>query len=303
MFRQFAIVGFAVASAGCAGTWDTITSRRFRTEPFTTMGKMVNPEDPLVVLRADPPRDGDERAKAMRRLKEPLRAKGTQQDQDEVIDVLARSAVRDPSPVLRLAAVEALGRFEDPRAGPILMQAYHAAHGRTGPEPKPADDEPVRQVGATDRPRGDWRRGAERFPLTGPTGFPPETVGVIRCRSLEALGKTGTPEAARFLANVVTEPAAAENPDERGVRLAAVRGLTACRQPESVVALAHVLGKDAGKDAAVAGRAHDGLVRLTGKRLPPDPKQWDQVVQAGVTVAPEPGWVENAVQTAGGLFK
>lgn len=300
MFRQLASVGFVVvslASSGCVGSWDTLTSRRFRNEPLTTMGKMVNPEDPMTVLR-NPHRDGDEKAKAMRRLKEPLRANGTQQDQDEAIDILGRAATADPSPVLRLAAVEALGRFDDPRAANALMYAYQNAHGR--PENAPAPQTEIQQVGA-----GGKRLPVERFSLTtGPTGFSPDTVGVIRCRSLESLGKTNKPDAARFLAAVATEPPPAqESADDREVRLAAVRGLSKCRQPESVVALTHVLGKEVGKDAAITGRAHDGLVSLTGKKLPPDPQQWNQVVQAGVTIAPEPGWVDNAVRTAGGWVK
>ena len=45
------------------------------------------------------------------------------------------------------------------------------------------------------------------------------------------------------------------------------------------------------------GRAR-GLVRLTGKNLPPDPQKWNEVVQAGVTIAPEPTWVENAIHNA-----
>ena len=66
------------------------------------MGKMVNPEDPMTVLR-NPHRDGDEKAKAMRRLKEPLRANGSQQDQDEAIDILGRAATADPSPKVEVA--------------------------------------------------------------------------------------------------------------------------------------------------------------------------------------------------------
>jgi hypothetical protein len=297
--RQLASVGFVVvslAACGCANTWDTLTSRRFRNEPFTTMGKMVSPEDPMTVLR-NPHRDGDEKAKAMRRLKEPLRANGTQQDQDEAIDLLGRAATADPSPVLRLAAIEALGRFDDPRAANALMFAYQNAHGR--PANAPAPEPEIQQAGA-----GAKRTPTERFSLTGPTGFSPETVAVIRCRSLESLGKTNKPDAAKFLATVATEPPPAqEAADEREVRLAAVRGLTKCRQPESVVALAHVLSKEVGKDTAIVGRAHDGLVNLTGKKLPPDPVQWNQVVQAGVTIAPEPTWTENAVQTAAGWVK
>ena len=303
MYRLLPIAGVAISLAltGCAGAWDTFTSRRFKDAPFTTMQRMVSPEDPLVVLRADPPRDGDERAKAMRRLKEPIEAGGTQQDQDEVVELLARTATADPSPVLRLAAIEALGRFRDPRAPGALMLACQKAHGRGDGAPAPPDADPtIRLAGG----RVPGRTALDRS-LTAPTGYAPDTVAVIRCRALESLGRTNRPEAVQFLAAVANGQAAdaADGADDRDVRLAAVRGLGHCRQPESVVALAQVLGRESGKDTAVVGRAHDGLVRLTGKHLPPDPQKWDAVVQAGVTIAPEPTWVDTAVQSAVGWFK
>ncbi|MBX9578832.1 MAG: HEAT repeat domain-containing protein, partial [Gemmataceae bacterium] len=140
---------------------------------------------------------------------------------------------------------------------------------------------------------------------TAPTGFAPDTAAVIRCRALDALGRTGQPEAARFLATVAAPPAdtAPDGSDDRDVRLAAVRGLGHCRHPEAVAALAQVLSAEGGKDPAVVGRAHDGLVRLTGRRLPPDPKEWDAVVRAGVVIAPEPTWADDAVETAAGWFR
>jgi hypothetical protein len=92
--------------------------------------------------------------------------------------------------------------------------------------------------------------------------------------------------------------AAAPGSDDPEVRQAAVRGLSECRQPEAVAALAEVLKQQAGKDVVLARQSHAGLVKLTGKRLPPDPQQWGEVVQAGVTLAPEPGWFETAVQSA-----
>jgi HEAT repeat protein len=232
----------------------------------------------------------------MRRLQEPLRTTGSQQDQDEAIDVLYRVATADPSPVLRLAAVEALGRFEDPRAAGILMLAYQKADGRPeGAAPPEAGG--VRLAAGRGLP--------DRSPLAPPTGFAPDTVAVIRSRALESLARTNRPEAARFLAAVANGPgtdAAPDGAEDRDVRLAAVRGLGRCRQPEAVVALTQVLSAESGKDTALAGRAHDGLVRLTGQRLPPDPRQWEGVVQAGVVVAPEPTWVEDAVQNAAGWF-
>jgi HEAT repeat protein len=301
VFRVLLLAGFAAAPltlTGCAGFLDTIQSRKFRKEPFGTMQRAISPEDPMVVLRADPPRDGDDRAKAMRRLKEPLKNSGTQMDQDEVIDILARAATADPSPVLRLAAVDALGRFEDARAVQILMVAYQKASGqKDGGTPGNAADAAIQQVSGGRRPTRN--SDLDRL-LAAPTGYPPETVTVIRSRTLESLGRTNTPEAAKFLASVAGGPsggAVIDGSDDRDVRLAAVRGLTKCRQPESVVALAQVLGKEKDKDTAIVGRAHDGLVRLTGKNLPPDPQKWNEVVQAGVVIAPEPTWVENAAHT------
>lgn len=310
MYRllPIAAVALSLSLTGCAGAWDTFTSRRFKDgmieRPFETTKRMFSSEDPLVVLRADPPRDGDERAKAMRRLKEPIENGGTPQDQDEIIGLLARTATADPSPVLRLAAIEALGRFHDGRAAGILMVAYQNAHGR--PEGSPAPQESNSPYQLTGGSGGRVPGGGLDKLLTAPTGYPPDTVAVIRCRTLESLGRTNQIEAVRFLATVANGPGSdtmMEGADDRDVRLAAVRGLGRCRQPESVVALSRVLGRESGKDTAVVGRAHDGLVRLTGKHLPPDPQKWDAVVQAGVTIAPEPTWMDSAVQSAVGWFK
>ncbi len=297
VFRIRPIAGLALASvglAGCTGTWDTLTSRKFRKDPWNTTVEMVAPEDPIVVLRADPPRDGDERAKAMRRLKEPLKDNRTQQEQDDMINLLGRTATSDSSPILRLSAVEALGKFEDPRAPGILVIAYQNAHGRPPGMVAPELD---RGVVTAEGSTAGRPTTADRFPLTGPTGFPPDTVAAIRCRSAEALGRTGTPEAVRFLASIATGGQAENAPegaDDAEIRQAAVRGLGKCRQPEAVAALAQVLSDENGKDHAAATWAHDGLVRLTGKRLPPDPKQWNEVVQAGATIAPEPNFIQSA---------
>ena len=304
MFRVLLFIAVAVATvcqAGCAGTWDTLTSRRFRDQPFTTMQHMVAPEDPVLVLRANPPRDGDEIAAAMRRLKEPLNNNGTREDQDAMIDLLARTAESDPSPVLRMEAIGALGRFRDTRVPGILMGAYRSAHGRKGAELAPeVRDHGVAQAGlsAGRRPTS----GIERFPITGPTGYPDEWVTSIRCCALDALSHTNSPEAAQFLAAVAggtTKDVAVEGGEDREVRLAAIRGLGKCRQPESVHALAQVLQAEAGKaDTAIVGRTHEGLVRLTGKKLPPDPEKWNEVVQAGVVLAPQPTWWDETVENA-----
>jgi hypothetical protein len=298
-------LAIAVASllpAGCASMWDAVTSRKFRDEPFKTVGKVIVPEDPMVVLRADPPRSGDEIAKAIHRLKEPIHNAGTQEDQDQIIELLSRTATADNSPVLRYAAIAALGRFDDPRATGILVAAYLKADGPKAAPKGPATT--IIQVGGTSAGRSPTRSGAgtDMWDLkTGPTGYPQDTVAALRCRCLEGLGHASTVEAARFLAAVAgvsgadVVPAGSDDPE---VQQAAVRGLGMCRQQEAVVALVHVLNAQAGKDPPLARGAHQGLVRLTGQKLPPDPQKWTEVVQAGITLAPEPTWVDHMIQNA-----
>jgi hypothetical protein len=283
-FHVLAAVAASVSLAGCANTWDTMTSRRFRDKPFEVM---FGRDDPLTTLRTNP--DGDARARAMAKLTEPA----DDADKDEAVQILAQSATADPSPWVRMAAIDALGRFNDPRALEALAVAYQSAPGRP---PKKASVTPVGVTTAGGRTMTD---PGDRLGLHGPQGFPPDQVAGIRSRVLDALGQSGRPEAVGFLARVATEPEAADDdPASRDmVRHAAVRNLALIRQPEAAVALARVLSTETGRDVTAAQLAHEGLVGLTGKNLPPDPQKWDEVIQAGVTVTPEP----NAVQRAFGL--
>lgn len=309
MYRALTIA-FAAAAllpTGCLSMWDAVTSRSFREAPYKTVRNVIVPEDPMMVLRAGPDRTGDERAKAMHRLKEPARNGGTQEDQEQMVEILTRAATGDPSPVLRFAAIEALGRFEDERAAGVLITAYQTSDGLTDAEraaPKPADRSAVVPAGATtgaSAGRLPTRTGLETGSLKGPAGYAPETVAALRCRCLESLGRTHKPEAARFLSIVAGaggSDTAAPGNDDPEVRQAAVRGLSDCRQPDAVVALAEVLKQQSGKDVILARQSHAGLVKLTGKRLPPDPQQWNEVVQAGVVIVPEPSWFESTIQNA-----
>lgn len=279
--NRLIIVGLAVAAgglSGCASTWDAVTSRDFRKAPFhSTFGS----DDPMVVLRTKV--DGDARAKAMRNLKEPAAGKGSAAEQDEALQILGNAATTNPSPVLRAAAVDALGRFKDPRALPLLIAAYHKADGLDDAARKVADRDgdlvPVAGRGAAT---------PDPFSLTGPAGFPPEFVVGVRSRVIDALAATDRPEAVRFLADVATGQTQKEtDPDDQKVRVAAVRGLGRMRHKESVVALAKVLQTDGKKDILMADSAHKGLVDLTGKKLPADGDKWAEVIQAGFVVQPE----------------
>lgn len=277
------------ALAGCAGTWDRVSSHSFWDAPLKNT---FTSEDPITVLRTKV--EGSERADAMRRLTEPAAAGRPAPEQDEALQMLGAEATANPSPVVRAAAIDALGRFQDPRAVGILIAAYHKADGLAA-DPRGADG--VQQASA-------FRRADPTDPLSmlGPTGFEPVFVSSLRAKAVKSLSNSSTPEAVRFLANVAAAPPAAKPdsaPDaataDRDVRSAAVRGLGRMRTPEAVAALARVLKDEAGRDVVLASNAHAGLKELTGKDLPADPDQWDKVVQAGVQVQPEPNAVQRAV--------
>lgn len=116
-----ATMAFVSCLAGCAGPawWDNVTSRDFKVK------EMFSSPDPMTVLREST--DGDARAKALRSLKEPRANGGSDAQQEEVLKMLAQSALADPQPLCRLSAIQSLGRFKDPRAAGALIQAYDSA--------------------------------------------------------------------------------------------------------------------------------------------------------------------------------
>jgi HEAT repeat protein len=275
--RLIAVAALVAAGSGCASTWETMTSRRFRDKPFETM---FGTEDPLTVLRTNP--DGETRARAMRRLKEPAVNDGSQAEQEEAVQILATAATSDPSPWVRMAAIDTLGKFQDPRAVETLAAAYYQASGHTQSAP-PA--QPV--VAAGGRQPVSL---TERFGLHGPQGFPPDQAANIRGRALKALARTGRPEAVDFLARVAGGQELPANEDlaaKEFVRQRAVAGLGQVRSREAVHALAQVLAAEHDQDVTLTNLAHGGLVSLTGQQHPADPQAWDAVVQTGFEIAPE----------------
>jgi hypothetical protein len=101
-----AAVAATVGLTGCASTWDTMSSKRFRDDPF---GVMFQSDDPMTVLRENP--DGEARARAMRTLKEP----GAEPEQTEALEILSAAATTDPSPWVRVAAIDASTRWAGSR--------------------------------------------------------------------------------------------------------------------------------------------------------------------------------------------
>jgi HEAT repeat protein len=276
-------------SAGCASTFDTLTSKRFREKPF---GTMFSSEDPMTVLRNNP--DGEDRARAMLRMKEPAVNGRSEAEQDEALQMLHAAATADTSPWVRIAAIEALGKFQDPRAIPSLTQAFHTASGTTV-QSQPTSPTPEIDQASLTRPA----RFQERYGLNGPQGFPSDQVMNIRGRAVEALAKSRHPDAVAFLAEVAKGRGQMLNEDQTArdfVRQRAVAGLGQMRHKESVVALNDVLAAEHNKDVTLTNLAHAGLVGLTGKKLPANPEQWSEVVQAGnYDVVPEPNGIQRAI--------
>jgi HEAT repeat protein len=240
--------GMAVASlglCGCAGFWDEVTSRNFEVSHLFTK------PNPFLVLQDS--KDGDERARALRALREPKQHGGNDKDQEAILKILAVAATTDRQPLCRLAAVHSLGTFKDPRAVDALTQAFENA-----PFEKPYD-----------RP---------------PKQFRPETSTIIQSQTLLALGETHNPAAVDLLVRVAREPAPASsvNDDEKQQwvdrHIAAVRALGNFPQSQATEALVQVLQKE--KNVALHDRAQESLEHATGKKVPPDAKAWEEALHA-----------------------
>jgi HEAT repeat protein len=269
---------------GCAGTWDTLSSRRFREKPFETI---FYSQDPMYVLKHVP--DGDERIRAMRAIEEPKANGGTDQEQEEVLQILTASANSDPQAMCRLAAIDALARFQDPRIPQALVSAYQNAESEEPAAVAASDDgNGVETVGLRRRSRGP-----------GPS-FAPEMVTAIRCKSVETLGTVRSPAALALLCDVATTPPKKKDPkaptdplnpfagevNHAEVRIAAVRALGNYQgERQAVEALLRVLQNE--KDVVLRSRAHEALVNATGQRLPPEAEQWQAWLE-GKATAPQP---------------
>ena len=269
----------ALGLTGCAGTYDLITSQRFKDRPFHTL---FVTEDPMQVLETS--QEGDARVRAMRNLKEPKENGGTAAQQDRAIAILQEGATVDKRPLVRLAAVEALARFKDPRVGPILLAAYHQA-GQAGPGGKEPEVTAAVALGGVKGALG---------------AFPVETTANIQCLSLEGLGRHRTPEGLQLLARAAATPTEKPKPaggietaglftpeadfgtgiDRIDVRLAAIRALGSYdKDPTAIRTLVAVLKAD--RDVAVRGRAHESLVKITGQDLPADGNAWQTWLDKG----------------------
>ncbi len=228
------LLGLALSCSGGCGFWDDVTSRE-----FTVKSMFVKP-DPLDVLQKSS--DGDHRARALRRLVEPKQHGRSDEEQDLVVHILCTAANKETHAICRLAAIQTLAKFKDPRVVdglnkevPGLKHAYYAA-----------------------------------------SSFTPETAHMLKCATLKALGETGQPSAVEVLVACLNQPpvegADVEMQRIMNERVTAARALGHFKQYKATEALLQVLAKE--KDPAVRNRAHDSLCRATGKDFPPDAELW-----------------------------
>ncbi|MFL5327915.1 MAG: HEAT repeat domain-containing protein [Gemmataceae bacterium] len=214
--------------SGCAGFWDEVTSRDF------SMSETLRPPEPMSVLRTS--QDGDKRAKAFRRLEEPAR-NGSPGTQDEVVKLLTDAALGDPQPICRMAAISTLGRFQDSRAVPALINAYESA------------DQLAPELAYLIRCQALSAMGETKQPAAG-----------------EYLAKI----AAQPVRNDASDR---ERGQTRDIRLAAVRSLRNFPQMPAATQTAAALAQTE-KDVAVRDRARETYTALTGHEpatMPPAP--------------------------------
>ena len=278
------VAAFTIGLSGCAGTYDLVTSQRFKERPFHTMFTREHPLDVLEHVQ-----EGDDRVRAMRAVEEPRENGGTTADQDRLIAILQASATTDSRPLCRLAAVEALSRFKDPRVGPILITAYQNAPFDTPAAANPDGVAPAASLNSL---------------KSAVSQFTPDTVTTLQCCTLESLGRHRSPDGLKLLVQVASTPTESKpkptggvqaagallsleaaagttsESDRIDVRLAAIRALGSYKNdPTAIQTLVGVLKVE--KDVAVRGRAHESLVNVTGKDLPPDGQAWAAWMERG----------------------
>jgi hypothetical protein len=235
----------AATAGGCASFWDDVTSRKFEFKNLYTK------PNPILVLQTST--DGDERAKALRALHEPKANGGTDQDQEAVLKILATAATSDKQFLCRLAAIESLGRFKDPRAVDHLTNAFYNSGS-----------------------------------------FPAEMATRIQCQAVTALGETGNPAAIPLLTKVANgasgEGSELEKQQVMDVRIAAATALGQFHDARVTESLIRILEKD--KDVALCDCAFEAIQKSTGRQLPPDFHNWDDLRRnpnAQRTVSIHPG--------------
>jgi hypothetical protein len=215
---------------GCASFWEDVTARDFE------LKSLWEKPNPFVVLRDS--NDGDKRARALRALHEPAQYGGTPEEQETVVKILVTASSSGPV-LCRLAAMDSLGHFKDPRAVTALQDAYYSADAFPSDKATLIRCQALTSLGNTKNPAA--------VELLARVARQPATKG-----SLEDKQQTL---------------------DER---LAALRALGNFNQYQATEALEYVLKNE--KNVAMQDTAHESLELATGKKVPQDAGAWDQVL-------------------------
>jgi hypothetical protein len=226
---------------GCANFWDEFTDHNFE------FSQLWNKPNPYLVLKDSA--DGTKRAKALRALHEPSQNGGSQEDQDAIVKILTTAAVSEHTAVARMAAVESLGRFKDPRAADALIAAYYAA---------------------------DRYRTAAGDDVK----YSSEMAGMLRCQTIRALGRQGDPKAVQHLVTIMRQPPARGPESDKQMvmdeRIAAARALAKFHDPRAEEGLLNIMRTE--KDIALKDSAHESLQVATGKKFAQDSPEWESLV-------------------------
>lgn len=223
--------------SGCANFWDDLMVR----EPI---GKkwdhlLGRYPDPLETLRSST--DGDERARALGALREPLRNGGTAEEQDQALTILATAAKSERHAVCRMAAIRTLRDYQDPRAVKALEDAYYNA-------------------GAFEPVQATYIK-CQALDALGTTTNP-----------------SAVDHAVEVLVRVLKEPPVAADAGEAekdqglDVRKAAAKALGRFKQASATESLLVVLRTET--DPGLRGRAALSLREVTGKEIGPDAQAW-----------------------------
>jgi HEAT repeat protein len=249
LYLLLACVALALPVGGCASFWDEALSRERDLHGYFT------PPDPLIVIRDST--DGERRAKALASLREPAQRGGNPQDQEAYVQILTTAATTDRDPLCRLGAIQALGRFKDPRAAKTLDDIF----------------------------------------LQTKMPFTQDFISAIRLTALHALEKIDSDQARQRLILVARQPEpapdapSADRRQTQDEKLIAIRALGKGRQNEALDTLVAIL--DTEKDGALRECAHRSLETATGKTLPPDAAVWRAELSGQPTGVAQPNFIER----------
>jgi hypothetical protein len=239
----------ALVGLGGCGSFDDFSIKRAFREPREVLAEMRDPEEPLEVVRKS--KDGNLRARAIKCLKEPLANGGSQKDQDVYVSVLNYTAANDAQALCRMAAIDVLRQYKDPRVADGLKDAYYRA-------------------GSFDAYVANVLR-CQALAAMGETAQP---------ASVETL--------VRVLREPPAEGPDQDRQQKLDERMAAARALGHFTQEQATAALVDVLRKE--QDVALRACAHESLETATGRELPADAAVWAEYLSnPGASNAPARG--------------